>query len=72
MLLQLAGNSQRKNAAILESDDDSSSSSSSDRMSEWGTEEVQVHKDSLLEQALDALYEKRCIKYLRFGWIYFS
>ncbi|KAG6644348.1 hypothetical protein I3843_08G050500 [Carya illinoinensis] len=52
-------NSQRKNAAILESDDDSSSSSSSDRMSEWGTEEVQVHKDSLLEQALDALYEKR-------------
>lgn len=65
-LLQLSGNSQRKNAAILDSDDDSSSVSSSStmlpgRMSVWGTEEVQLHKDSLLEQALDALYEKRCI-----------
>jgi hypothetical protein len=57
--------SQRKNTAILvDSDDDNSSESStstmrSDRMSVSGTEEVQLNKDSLLDQALDALYEKR-------------
>lgn len=60
----MAGNKQRKNVAMLDSDDDNSSESSSstarsDRMSLSGTEEVQVDKDSLLEQALDALYEKR-------------
>ncbi|KAK0575440.1 hypothetical protein LWI29_000600 [Acer saccharum] len=57
-------NSQRKNAAMLDSDDDNSSVSSSstmrsDFMSVSGTEEVQVEKDSLLDQALDDLYEKR-------------
>lgn len=59
-------NSQRKNAAMLDSDefDDSSSVSSSstsrsDRMSVMGNEEMQVDKDSLLDQALEALYEKR-------------
>lgn len=57
-------NSQRKNAAMLDSDDDNSSESStstvrSDRMSVAGNEEMQVDKDSLLDQAVDALYEKR-------------
>ncbi|CAN1135692.1 Interferon-related developmental regulator 1 [Linum perenne] len=54
----------KKNAVMLESDDDDSSVSSSstvrsDRMSVNGNEEVEVEKDSLLDQALDALYEKR-------------
>lgn len=45
-------------------DDDTSSMSSSstlrsDRMSVAATEDVQVEKDSLLDKALDALYEKR-------------
>lgn len=58
-------NAQRKNIAMLDTDDDDNSSVSSsstmntDRMSVFGTEEVQLDKDSLLEQALDALYEKR-------------
>lgn len=56
--------SQRKNAAMLDSDDDNSSVSStstmrSDHMSVSGTEEVQLEKDTLLDEALDALYEKR-------------
>ncbi|CAL2233953.1 unnamed protein product [Prunus armeniaca] len=56
--------SQRKNAAMLDSDDDNSSESStstvrSDRMSVAGNEEMQVDKDSLLDQAVDALFEKR-------------
>ncbi|KAL8154049.1 hypothetical protein V2J09_011809 [Rumex salicifolius] len=54
-------NSQRRNSAMFDSDDaDSVSSSStirSDLMSVGETEEVE--KDSLLDQALDALYEKR-------------
>ncbi|XVE70189.1 hypothetical protein DITRI_Ditri10aG0052500 [Diplodiscus trichospermus] len=55
---------QRKNAAMLDSDDDNSSVSSSstmrsDRMSVSGTEEVEFNKDSLLDEAVDALYEKR-------------
>lgn len=37
----------------------SSSTSRSDRMSVMGNEEMQVDKDSLLDQALEALYEKR-------------
>ncbi|KAH9755783.1 Interferon-related developmental regulator family protein / IFRD protein family [Citrus sinensis] len=49
---------------MLDSDDDNSSVSStstmrSDRMSVSGTEEVQLEKDTLLDEALDALYEKR-------------
>ncbi|EEF52291.1 interferon-related developmental regulator 1 [Ricinus communis] len=58
-------NAQRKNIAMLDTDDDdnssvsSSSTMKSDRASVLGTEEVQVDKDSLLDQALDALYEKR-------------
>ncbi|KAJ4837005.1 hypothetical protein Tsubulata_045182 [Turnera subulata] len=57
-------NSQRKNAAMLDTDDDnasvsSSSSVRSDRMSVSGTEEIQVDKESKLDQALDALFEKR-------------
>ncbi|XVF64178.1 hypothetical protein PTKIN_Ptkin09bG0147200 [Pterospermum kingtungense] len=55
---------QRKNVAILDSEDDSSSVSSSstmrsDRMSVSGNEEVEFNKDSLLDEAVDALYEKR-------------
>ncbi|XP_015900563.3 uncharacterized protein LOC107433737 isoform X1 [Ziziphus jujuba] len=58
------GNSQRKNAAMFESEDDNSSVSSSstvrsDRVSVLGNEEMQIDKDSLLDQALDALFEKR-------------
>ncbi|XP_061358012.1 uncharacterized protein LOC133302272 isoform X2 [Gastrolobium bilobum] len=56
-------NSQRKKAAMLDSDDDSSVSSSStsrtDHMSVSGTEEVHFDQDTLLDQALDALDEKR-------------
>lgn len=58
-------NTQRKNIVMLDTDDDdnssvsSSSTMKSDRTSVLGTEEVQLDKDSLLEQALDALYEKR-------------
>ncbi|XP_027330007.1 interferon-related developmental regulator 1-like isoform X3 [Abrus precatorius] len=56
-------NSQRKNAAMLDSDDDSSVSSSStsrtDHVSVSGTEEVHFDQDALLDQALDALDEKR-------------
>ncbi|XP_022140322.1 interferon-related developmental regulator 1 [Momordica charantia] len=55
--------SQRKNSPAVDSDDDSSVSSSStmrsDRMSVVGTEDIQFDKDSLLDLALDALYEKR-------------
>ncbi|KAK9270435.1 hypothetical protein L1049_026014 [Liquidambar formosana] len=54
---------QRKSVALLDSDDDSSVSSSStlrsDLMSVSGTEEVPLDKDSLLDQALEALFEKR-------------
>ncbi|KAK8581047.1 hypothetical protein V6N12_071291 [Hibiscus sabdariffa] len=55
---------QRKNAAILDSDDDNCSVSSSstmlsDRMSVAATEEVEFNKDRLLDEAVDALYEKR-------------
>ncbi|KAB2093311.1 hypothetical protein ES319_A02G088300v1 [Gossypium barbadense] len=55
---------QRKNATMLDSDDDNSSVSSSstmhsDRMSVSGTEEVELNKDSLLDEAVDNLYEKR-------------
>ncbi|XP_039069899.1 uncharacterized protein LOC120216603 isoform X2 [Hibiscus syriacus] len=55
---------QRKNAAMLDSDDDtcsvsSSSAMRSDRMSLAGIEEVEFNKDSLLDEAVDALYEKR-------------
>ncbi|KAL1217201.1 hypothetical protein V5N11_021789 [Cardamine amara subsp. amara] len=56
--------SQRKNAAMFDSDDDTSSVSSSstmqsERVLNPGMDEVQVHKDALLDQSLDALYEKR-------------
>ncbi|CAJ1973466.1 unnamed protein product [Sphenostylis stenocarpa] len=56
-------NSQRKSAAMFDSDDDSSVTSSStarsDFMSVSGGEDVQFVQDSLLDQALDALDEKR-------------
>ncbi|KAG6784456.1 hypothetical protein POTOM_010151 [Populus tomentosa] len=57
-------NNQRKNVAMLDGSDDNSSVSSSstvrsDLMSVSGSDDVQVDKDSLLEQSLDALYEKR-------------
>ena len=66
-----AGKSQRKNVAMLDSDEDNSSVSSSstarsDLMSVYGADDVQVDKDSLLEQALDALYEKRFVSVLLF------
>ncbi|MFQ6639622.1 hypothetical protein Gotur_014433 [Gossypium turneri] len=49
---------------MLDSDDDNSSVSSSstmrsDRMSVSASEEVEFNKDSLLDEAVDALYEKR-------------
>lgn len=57
------GNSRSKAAAMFDSDDDSSVTSSStarsDLMSVSGTEDVQFDQDSLLDQALDALDEKR-------------
>ncbi|XP_028796072.1 interferon-related developmental regulator 1 [Neltuma alba] len=57
-------NSQRKNAAMMDSDDESSSVSSSstvrsDRTSVLGNEEVHVDQDTVLDKALDALDEKR-------------
>lgn len=63
-IVRILGSSRKKNAAMLDSDDtDSMSSSSSsmrlDYMVEPGIEEVQVDKDTLLDQCLDALYEKR-------------
>ncbi|PIN20743.1 Interferon-related protein PC4 like [Handroanthus impetiginosus] len=56
--------SRKKNAAMLDSDDtDSLSSSTSsmrlDNMADSVIEEVEVDKDTLLDQCLDALYEKR-------------
>lgn len=61
------GNSQRKNTAMLDNDDDSSSSVSSSSTSRTdhvsvsvsGNEEVHFDQDALLDQALDALDEKR-------------
>ncbi|XP_039008348.1 uncharacterized protein LOC120136361 [Hibiscus syriacus] len=48
---------------MLDSDDDSSSVSSStmqsDQFSVSGTEELEFKKDSLLDEAVDTLYEKR-------------
>ncbi|KAK7321642.1 hypothetical protein VNO77_32476 [Canavalia gladiata] len=56
-------NFQLRNAAMLDSDDDSSVSSSSssrtDHVSVSGTEEVHFDQETLLDQALDALDEKR-------------
>lgn len=51
---------------MLDSDDDNSSVSSSstmrsDFMSVSGADEVQLDKDSLLDEAVDALYEKRSV-----------
>lgn len=73
-LIYFAGNlcfflfseSQRKNAAMFDSDDDTSSVSSSstmpsERVLNPGMDEVTVHKDALLDQSLDALYEKRYV-----------
>ncbi|KAJ8539535.1 hypothetical protein K7X08_013787 [Anisodus acutangulus] len=54
--------SQRKNGVMLDSDDVDSMSSSSTYRSEMivlGAEEVQVDKEALLDQCVDALYEKR-------------
>lgn len=54
--------SQRKNAVMLDTDDTDSVSSSSTSRSEMivsGAEEVQVDKETLLDQCVDALYEKR-------------
>ncbi|CAI9282017.1 unnamed protein product [Lactuca saligna] len=55
--------SQRKNAAMLDSDDTDSVSSSSTVPSDYvlgnGVPEVQLDKESVLDQSLDALYEKR-------------
>lgn len=60
----ISGSSQKKTATMLDSDDtDSMTSSSSsmrlDNMTENDGDEVQVDKDTLLDQCLDALYEKR-------------
>lgn len=64
-MLNLAGNGQRKNIVMLDSDDDENSSVNSsatiisDSMSMLETQEVQLDKKCVLEQALDDLYEKR-------------
>lgn len=78
--MNLAGRTQRKIAAMLDSDDDNSSVSSSstmrsDRMLVSGTEEVEFNRDSLLDEAVDALFEKRLElvfiwKYDAFEWFY--
>lgn len=56
-------NSQKKNAAMLDTDDTDSVSSSStahsDRLIVSGVEEVEFDKETFLDQCLDALYEKR-------------
>lgn len=62
--MKTLGSSQKKNAALLDSDDTASVSSSSstmrsDSMVLSGVEEVQVDRESFLDQCLDALYEKR-------------
>lgn len=58
-----SGNSQRKKVPQLDSDDDDSVSSSSTARSDLtlaqGIEDIQLDKENLLDQALDALYEKR-------------
>ena len=48
---------------LFDSDDDTSSISSSStiRPERPGMDEVQVHKDLMLDQSLDALYEKRLL-----------
>lgn len=54
--------SQRRNAAMLDSDDTDSLSSSSTTRSDMmlsGLEEVQFDKETVLDQCVDALYEKR-------------
>lgn len=54
--------SQRKNVVMLDNDDTDSVSSSSTSRSEMivsGAEDVQVDKETLLDQCVDALYEKR-------------
>lgn len=55
--------SQRKNAAMLDSDETSSVSSSSSTaqsdMLMYSGEEVQIDKETFLDQCLDSLYEKR-------------
>lgn len=64
------GNSRSKAAAMFDSDDDSSVTSSStarsDLMSVSGTEDVQFDQDSVLDQALDALDEKRYLVFLHY------
>ncbi|XP_022718699.1 interferon-related developmental regulator 1-like [Durio zibethinus] len=55
---------QRKNAVMLDSDDDNSSVNSSSTLRSDGmlvscTEEVEYNKDTLLDEAVDALFEKR-------------
>ncbi|XP_071710283.1 uncharacterized protein [Rutidosis leptorrhynchoides] len=56
-------NSQRKNAAMLDSDDTDSVSSSSTIRSDYAMgsamEDLQLDKESVLDQSLDALFEKR-------------
>ena len=63
MFKLFSGNSQRKKVSLLDSDDDDSASSSSTSRSDLvlaqGIEDVQLDKESSLDQALDALYEKR-------------
>ncbi|KZV54538.1 interferon-related developmental regulator 1-like [Dorcoceras hygrometricum] len=62
-VVDILGKSQKKNAAMLDSDDTDSVSSSStvltDNMLISGVEDVQVDTEALLDQCLDALYEKR-------------
>lgn len=61
-IVSLLGSSQRRNAAMLDSDDTDSMSSSSTTQSDMmlsGLEEVQFGKETVLDQCVDALYEKR-------------
>lgn len=54
---------------MFDSDDDSSVTSSStarsDLMSVSGNEDVQFDQESVLDQALDALDEKRCLIFVQ-------
>ncbi|KAL6995374.1 hypothetical protein U1Q18_005511, partial [Sarracenia purpurea var. burkii] len=60
--------SSQRSSMMLDTDDSdsvspSSSTAQSDNAGVYGREEVQLNKESLLDQCLDGLYEKRSISY---------
>ena len=68
--LDFTGSSQRKGAAMLDTDDSDSVSSTSTSRSEnmlmSGADELQLDRESFLDQCVDALYEKRCLLSVKF------